>query len=130
MPYRVIKSRPHRKPCLGDLRDEIKLQDRNIVPPVYGSPDFDESYTDQSTTWAKIITVSGKTFFDGVNQDVNITHEITIRYDATVTASKTWVEFNNRRIDILSIENWEERNEWMILTCNERGLNSYEATKA
>jgi SPP1 family predicted phage head-tail adaptor len=116
-----------RKICLGDLDKRIILQNRNIAAPVYGSVNFDENFTTIATVWAGINTVGGKTFFDGVSDRV-ITHEIFIRYDATVTAS-TWIEFENRRIDILNVEDWEERHEYMKLICNERGANTLEATK-
>jgi SPP1 family predicted phage head-tail adaptor len=128
MPKRVTYRRKHRKPCIGDLRDEIKLQNRNITPPPFDDPDFDETFTALSTVWAGIETVAGKTYFNGVNE-VPITHTVTIRFDSTVTA-ETWIEFNGRRIDILSVEDWEERHEWMILTCGERGSTDYDANKA
>ncbi len=121
--------RKKRKVCIGDLTDEIILQNRNITPPPFGSADFDESFTTIATVFAAINTVSGKTFFDGVNSDINITHEIYIMFDATVTA-ETWIEFKNRRIDILRVENLEERDEWLKLICTERGPNTLNATKA
>lgn len=116
-----------RKICLGDLNKRVILQNRDITPPLYGSVDFDENFTNTATVWAAVKTVSGKTFFDGVN-DRAITHEIYIRYDATVTA-ETWIEYNNKRIDILNVENLEENDEYLKLICNERGANTIEATK-
>lgn len=120
--------RKSRKVCVGDLNTEIKLQGRAITPPVAGSTDFDETFTDNSTVWAAVNTVSGKTFFDGVSTDINITHEIYIRYDVTVTA-QTWVELNSRRIDILAVENLDERSQFMKLICTDRGSNTLNATK-
>lgn len=120
--------RKKRKLCIGDLKDEIILQNRAITAPVFGSSDFDETFTNIVTVWALINTVSGKTFFDGVNTDINITHEIYIVYDATVTA-ETWVELKSRRIDILRVENLEERDEYLKLICTDRGLNTINATK-
>lgn len=121
--------RKTRKICIGDLNKEIKIQDRAIAEPLFNTVDFDETFTDNATVWASVNTVSGKTFFDGVNSDVNITHEIFIRYDVTVT-TESWVELSGRRIDILKVEDLEERNEFMRLICTERGANTFEATKA
>lgn len=117
-----------RQVCIGDLDKEIELQDRDIVPPVFGSPDFDENFTTNATVWAGIKTVDGKTFFDGVNTETVITHNIFIRFDATVT-SETWILFDSRRFDILKVENFEERGEFMLLTCVDRGLANTAATK-
>lgn len=120
--------RKSRKVCLGDLGTKIKLQGRNITPPVFGSADFDEKFSLEAEVWAMINTVSGRTYFDG-NADLNITHHIYIRYDVTVTA-ETWIEFGGRRIDILTVENLDERSEYMKLVCIERGLVTSEAAKA
>lgn len=120
--------RKKRQVCVGDLNKEIVLQNRNIAEPLFGSPDFDENFTTIATVWAAVNTVSGKTYFDGVGTDINITHEIFIRYDATVTA-ESWVQFGGRRIDILNTEDLDERGEFMKLVCNDRGLTAAEASK-
>lgn len=122
--------RKSRSVCIGDMNTLIKLQNRNITPPLFGDPDFDEEFTDVAEVWAMVNTVSGKTVFDGVNTDINVTHEIYIYYDATVTA-ETWVELNGKRLDIVpnGVENLEERDEFLKLTCTERGANTIEATK-
>lgn len=127
----VSIQRKHRKPCIGDLDKEIVLQNRNITPPPFGVPDFDEAFTPKATVWASINTLAGKTIFDGVSQDSAVTHEFIIRYDDTVT-SETWIEFEGRRFDIVpnGVQDWEERHEWLSLLAAERGVNTKEATKA
>ena len=117
-----------RQVCIGDLNNLIKLQIRDIVAPVFGSPDYDEQFTDAAEVWAGIDTVSGKTFFDGVGTETSITHYFYIRYDATVT-SETWVEFDNRRFDILTTNNLDERKEFMQLVCVDRGSSALQASK-
>lgn len=129
MPKRQKNQRKKRQVCIGDMDEQIILQDRGIGEPLFGSVDFDEDFTNIATVWAAINTVSGKTFFDGVNTETNITHEFFIRFDASVSA-ETWVEWNSRRFDILDAENYEERSEFMKLICAERGANTIEATKA
>lgn len=112
-----------RKVCVGDLNQRITLQNRDIVPPIFENPDFTEDFTADDEVWASIQTVHGKTFFDGVNQrDVNLTHEIFIRYDATVTA-ETWILYDSRRFDIITVEDLDEQHEFMRLLCIDKGTS-------
>jgi SPP1 family predicted phage head-tail adaptor len=105
----------------------ITLQNRDIVAPLFGDTNFEEQFSGDQDVQAIIKTVSGKTHFDGVSTETNITHEIRIEYVAGVTA-ETWILFNSRRIDILAVENCCEENRILILTCSERGAG--EAAKA
>ena len=128
MPRCTKIRRKKRKICIGDLDTEIILQNRVLTEPLFDSVDFDETFSATATVLAMVNTVSGKTFFDGVNTDINITHKIGIRFDATVTA-ETWIELNGNRLDILQTENLEGRGEWLILTCVDRGSTTKNATK-
>jgi len=110
--------------CAGDLIHSITIENRAITPPVAGSVDFTETFSTSSTVLAAIQTVKGKTFFDGVNQrDQEVTHEFYVRYDAAVTA-QSWVKYNNRRFDILDVEDFDERNEWMKLICTDKAART------
>lgn len=129
MPKSQRIQRKKRQVCIGDLDTMITLQNRNIVAPIFGAVDFNEDFKDKAEVWAAVNTVSGKTFFDGVSTDVNITHEVFIRYDEAVTA-ETWVALKNRRLDILMTENLDERSEFMKLICTDRGLASKAASKS
>lgn len=123
----------NREVCVGNMRDVIILQNRNITPPLFNTVDLDEDFQpiDPGTPerFAMIETVTGKTFFDGVGTETPITHIIYIRYDQLVTA-ETWIEFEDRRFDILAVEDFEERHTFMKLTCTDRGLLTKEASKA
>jgi len=121
--------RKKRQFSLGDMNERITLQNRVLTEPVFNNPDFTETFTTTAEVWAGINTVTGKTWFDGVSTDINITHEIVIRYDATVTA-ETWILFDSRRIDILKVEDLDGRKEFMLLTCTDKGLSSAGATQA
>lgn len=105
----------------------ITLQNRDIEAPLFGSTDFNELFSGDQDVQAIVKTVSGKTFFDGVSTETNITHEMRIEYLPGVTA-ETWILFKGRRIDILSVENCCEEDQILILTCSERGTG--EAAKA
>jgi len=111
-----------RRVCAGDLNKLVTVQNRAIEAPDWNSPDFDEQFSNDSAAWAAIQTVTGKTFFDSVNQrDETMTHEIFIRYDSSVT-SESWLLYDSRRFDILAVENLEERNEFLKLTCVDKGV--------
>jgi len=121
--------RKKRQICIGDMDEQILLQDRGIGEPLFGSVDFGEDFTNIATVWAAVETVNGKTFFDSVNTETDITHHFYIRFDASVTA-ETWITWDSRRFDILKPEDYDGRKEFMKLTCAERGAKTIEATKA
>ena len=114
--------RQRRELLVGDLRDQILLQDRSIEAPTFDSADFTERFDDLGGVWASIITQAGKVIFDDHQQrDQLVTHEIGIRYDSRVTA-ETWLLLaDGRRLDILDVENLDERDEWIIMQCTDRG---------
>ena len=106
-----------RKVCTGDLRDRITLQDRSIAPEEI---DFTENFSNNIEVWAMIATVRGLESFDGVNVETLVTHNIYIRFLPGVT-EETWVLFDDRRFDIVDVENLDERKTFLLLRCKERG---------
>ncbi len=113
--------------CSGDLRDMITIQNRDIVAPLSGV-DFTEDFTTNVETPSAVNTVNGKTYFDGVNEETPITHTVGFRFDPTVT-SESWILFNGRRLDILRLENLDERSIWHHATCVDRGLDTKAASE-
>ena len=111
---------------LSKCGQDITLQNRDILPPVFGTPDFDEDFTNDTIVKAIISTKRGKVLFDGVATDNPITHKMCIKWLTGVTA-ETWVEFKGRRFDVLDVENCCEKDETLILRCTERGTG--EASK-
>ena len=106
----------------------VTLQNRAISAPAGGSTDFGEIFTDEGLPVQAIIsTQRGKVLFDGVSTDEKITHKISIEFVENVTA-ETWILFNDRRFDILDVENVGEQDICLVLRCNERGTG--EAAKA
>lgn len=127
---RIVK--PSRRPCIGDMRDEIRFRSRRLDAPVFDEVDFDETFGTTATVMSSVVTLpAGTTIFDGVNQDQVATHRVVARYDSSVTA-ETWIEVieSTKRLDILTTEDLEERHLWQIHMCTERGLAAVEATKA
>ena len=78
--------------------------------------------------WANVLSVTGKTFFNGVNADVAVTHEIFIRYRDDLDID--FVEFEGKYFNILAAEDFEEHHEFLRLICEERGDKTLESTHA
>lgn len=130
MPNRNIIRRQRRQVCLGDLDRRIKIHNRSIQAPIFSESDFTEQFDPTANRWALIRTVTGKTIFDGVNQqDIALTHEIFIRYDDSVT-TESWIGYDGSLFDIVAIEDFEERHEFMQLLCTERGDKNLGAAQA
>lgn len=112
---------------LAKCGQTVTLQNRNIVAPLFGSSNHDEAFSNDQEVLAIVKTPNGKTFFDGVNTETNITHELCIEYLAGVT-SETWILFKGRRFDILQVINCCEKDNTLKLLCSERGIS--EAAKS
>ncbi len=116
---KVVMKRKHRQLCLGDLNKRIKIDDRSIQTPNFDSVDASERFSGVKEIWAKIETTSGQTVFV-VNQDISFTHIISIRFDSQVT-TENWIKFEGNFYKILTIQDLEERHEWLLMRCVERG---------
>jgi len=64
MPICQPIKKKRRNICIGDMEDEITLENRAIQAPAFDTVDFDEEFTGPNPpVWALIETVRGKTFF-------------------------------------------------------------------
>jgi len=106
--------------CTGDMKDLITLQNRAIQGVTTADVDFTENFTEAAVVWSMIETVQGVTVFDTSNTEIVITHKFYVRYDPAVT-SETWVEFDDRKFDIVTVTNLDERKDYLLLMCRERG---------
>jgi SPP1 family predicted phage head-tail adaptor len=112
---------------IGDMIHYILIHTRDITVPAFGSIDFSENFTGV-TSWASIATPRGKTVFDDVGQEIDVTHVLRIRYDVAVT-NQTYIQLEDgRRLKILAVENLDENNWYIEIKASDRGLN--EAAKA
>lgn len=129
MPNCVKLRRKRRQVCIGDLDELITLQDRQITPSLT-SVDATETFTDTNPdVWAMVETVSGETIFDDTNTERDVTHRFTIRFIDGITA-ETWISFDGDRIDILNVEDYEGRHEFLLLRASNRGVDTNEANRA
>ena len=86
MPACSYIKKKKRNVCIGDMRDEIVIQTRNIRPPAEDGVDFNEEFNGKATVWSLVNTVNGETIFDGTGTERDVTHHIYIRYFAGVTS--------------------------------------------
>ena len=123
MPKCISIKKPSREVCIGDMRDKVVLQVRTITPPSAGGTDFTEVFTADKTVWAMVKTKEGKEIFDGTNLKGVVTHYVYIRYIANTTF-ESWVKFNSKYYDIIDVQDLDERHEFLLLRCSERGTTS------
>lgn len=117
----------HRGARVGDMRHYVLIHSRSIMSPTFGTVDFDEDFVG-ITAWASIKTTNGKTTMDDVGRDINVTHELLVRYNSDIT-SQTFIQVDDgRRFRLIDTEAYDERNEYMRLLATDRGLG--EAAKA
>lgn len=117
-----------RKVCIGDLRKQVTLQVRVIQPASITSANYVEEFTNVITVWAAIKTTRGYQTFSEVGVSNNVTHEVYIRYDSSFTVtSEDWVEIDSLKYDIVDTENLDERNEFYVLRCIRKGVNTVRA---
>lgn len=109
--------------CIGDLSSSIILQNRAISTPVGDGVDYGETFTTNTTAWARIDTVSGETIFDDTNTERDVTHRFYIRYIDGIT-SETWIEYDSIKFDILDVENLNEEGRFLRLRAAKRGVKT------
>lgn len=127
MPKCQKMQRKKRSACVGDLRDEVILWDRDIKAPAFGSAQQTQTYSNNLTVWASISTVRGKEIFNGTQLVGVKTHNIIIRFDSgrDITEENV-VEFKGNYYDVLEVQNLEERDEWLELGCGILGDKTQE----
>ncbi len=109
--------------CIGDMRDRVIVEDRDLTAPLSGV-DASEVFSNANSIWAMIQTVAGVEFFNEVNQAVDVTHFVYVRFDSTITVEK-WLRLENgQRLDILQVENMDQRNSTLKLRCTNRGQDT------
>ena len=109
--------------CISDLDKRITIYSRSILAPSTGSSDYEENFDVKTKVFAAVITKTGKTIFDDSNIERNVTHEIIIRYIDGITV-EAWIDINDKRFDLIRVENINEKNRWLKLSCSKRGLNT------
>lgn len=117
-----IKAKPHIV-CAGDLKSRIQIYNRSISAPLSINVDFQELFTQPITTFAMIETANGETIFDSTNIEKVVTHNFYIRAIKNLT-SEGWILFKQKYYDILTVENLNEEDRFMLIKANLRGTEA------
>jgi SPP1 family predicted phage head-tail adaptor len=104
----------------GQLRHLVTVQ--NPTRTATASGGYTESWTsaEPMTAWVHVAPVAGVT--EGVSAQVEraaITHEVTARYHSGIT-QRSRLAFGSRYLYVRGIQNLDERNQVMVLACEER----------
>lgn len=100
---------------VGKLRHRITFQRRTTEKDRAGG--YKDDWVDVVTTWAQISPISGKEYFSQV-RETTVSHRIYCRYRPGIDP-RLQIKFGNRTFRILSVINWEERNEGLTIMCEE-----------
>ena len=77
------------------------------------------TYTELTTRMAKINPVSGREYFNASGERANVSTEIRMRYDASLSVlhPDDRIVHGSVNYDIISIINMDERNRELVLMC-------------
>ncbi len=120
----------HRKICAGDLVDFGTISSRDIKAPTSGDVDFSEEFiVKEQDAFMLIETKRGESLFDEVGVEQDVTHHVYVRYMVGLTF-QDWIDVEDQRYDIIDVEDLDNRHEFQLCRCTNRGLNTKEATHA
>lgn len=100
---------------VGKMRHRITFQRPVEEKDILGG--YKGDWIDVVTTWAQITPISGKEYFAQMRETV-VSHRIYCRYRAGITP-RMQIKFGERTFRIVSVLNWEERNEGLTIMCEE-----------
>lgn len=102
---------------IGDLNKRIELQSITYTDSAM-SKDAVKTYSTEATVWAAIWPMSAKEQIQSMQNTMEISHRIRIRYRSDILPS--WrIKFGSRYFNIISIVNPNERNEWQDIIAKE-----------
>ncbi len=100
----------------GLLRNRVTIQTRSETTDDFGEIDF--AWSTLATVWATIEPLSGKELMNAEQAKSVVTHKVTMRHLATVTA-KDRILYDSRTFQIESVRNFRERDISLELMCKE-----------
>lgn len=104
----------------GKMRHRITFKQFNGERDEYGDPrDHDESnWKAVATVWAAIDPISGREFYEAGQSQSEVTHKIRCRYRPGLK-NEMRIYYKSRRFHIVSIIDWEERHESLLIMAKE-----------
>ena len=101
---------------IGSMREQITIQTLGTTRDSGGGISSD--YSDSQTIQASIKPLNGKEVYKQGKLQDNVTHEIMIRHNSSVTA-KDRIKFGSRFFNIRSVMNVDERSRYMKILAEE-----------
>lgn len=104
----------------GKMRHRITFQRFSGTPDDFGDPlqTDDDNWADVATTWAAIDPISGREFYAAEQSQSEVSHKIRCRYRTGLDTAMR-ITYGKRRFKIISLIDWEERHESLLLMCKE-----------
>ena len=120
MSQREIQRAKLRKLSIGEMRNPVIVHGTSITVPSVGV-DFGRDIEPLINPWmCKITTLRGVTIFDSSNIETVVTHEFAGRFDPLITEN-IFIQHNDKYYRVVTVEDYEDRHEYSILLCTERG---------
>ena len=124
----LVSRRASRSPQVGDMRNRVSLYNRAIKAPVFGTPNFKQTYTLIKTVWTSITTIEGPTTFDDVDTKTDISIVFKIRYRSDVT-TETIAQFEDNNYEIVDAHDKDKRKRFLFLRCALVGDKDFEVSQ-
>ena len=119
----------HRQVCVGDLEDYGTINSRAMTAPSSGGVDFTETFALKQNSFMMIETKRGEKIFNEVDIEQDVTHHVYVPFISGLTA-EDWIDVETQRYDILDVEDLDNRHEYQLCRCTNRGLITKAATDA
>lgn len=104
---------------IGRMRHRVTIQSQSTAQDGHGQPV--DTWTDVQSVWASIRPISSKEYYAASGERGEITHEIKIRFGATVS-SEDRIVYGTRVFDIMPPFDVDERNRFLVVRAIERGV--------
>lgn len=104
----------------GKMRHRITFQRFSGALDNFGDPLQADAanWADVATTWAAIDPISGREFYAAEQSQSEVSHKIRCRYRTGLDTAMR-ITYGKRRFKIISLIDWEERHESLLLMCKE-----------
>jgi len=119
----------NRQVCAGDLVDYGTINTRDIAAPISGGVDFEEVFTLKVNSFMLVETVRGESLFDQVGVEQDVTHHVYIPYISGLTF-QDWIDIEGQRFNVIDVEDLDNRHDFQLCRCTNRGLATKAATHA
>lgn len=104
----------------GKMRHRITFQRFSGALDDFGDPLQTDAanWADVATMWAAIDPISGREFYAAEQSQSEVSHKIRCRYRTGLDTAMR-ITYGKRRFKIISLIDWEERHESLLLMCKE-----------